>query len=185
VSETLICRIKTHIASSGGSLPFPAVSESVIARAEAEIGFALPTLLKLCYVEVGNGGFGPERGVIGIEGGHPSDYGNIVQTNKRLNRDMATLERKWEPGVLPFCAWGCAVLSCVKCDTTTRIWTYDNAQLWPQEYSLADFFELWIAGIDILSRDAALKPVEQTIRNPFTGRQETTTTWQHKEGKGG
>ncbi len=37
--------------------------------AEAELGFALPALLRRLYLEVENGGFGPGAGLLGVEGG--------------------------------------------------------------------------------------------------------------------
>jgi hypothetical protein len=173
MSNTLADRIKAHIASSGAAEPLPLASQALIARTEAALGFELPSQLKAIYLEVGNGGFGPGRGLIGVEGGHLSDYGDLVQTYRQLERDMVKLARAWEPGLLPFCAWGCATLSCVKCDASLRVSTFQDGTIWPQEYALAGFFELWISGADILSHDATVDFVDVTFKNPFSGRQET------------
>lgn len=44
-----------------------AASEAILARAEARLGFALPTSLRRLYAEVANGGFGPGGGLLAID----------------------------------------------------------------------------------------------------------------------
>lgn len=50
----------------------PPASPAAVARAEAALGFALPTTLRAIYLDVANGGFGPGYGVMGVEGGSPT-----------------------------------------------------------------------------------------------------------------
>jgi len=52
-----------QIVARAGTLPPPATPEAV-AAAEEVIGFPLPPLLRRLYVEVANGGFGPNEGTI-------------------------------------------------------------------------------------------------------------------------
>jgi hypothetical protein len=145
----------------------------LIARAEAALGFAIPQLLRACYLEIGNGGFGPGLGVMGVEGGHQSDYGDIIRTYQQIERGMPTLGKTWQPGLLPFCGWGCATLSCVQCGPTDQITTFKEGRVWRQHYSLADFFELWMKGIDILTYDSAVELSDLTVTNPFTKQPKT------------
>jgi len=41
----------------------------VVATVESRLGFGLPPLLRELYTQVGNGGFGPGYGILGLEGG--------------------------------------------------------------------------------------------------------------------
>jgi len=49
--------------------PVPEVAIKELKAAEREIGFRLPELVRAKYLGVGNGGFGPEFGMVGINGG--------------------------------------------------------------------------------------------------------------------
>ena len=53
------------------SLAFPPATEHRLRETEQELGFSLPPLLRLCYTQVANGGFGPGYGIIGVLGGFP------------------------------------------------------------------------------------------------------------------
>ena len=52
----------------------PVASRAAVDEAEVVIGTHLPGLLRRLYLEVGNGGFGPGYGVLGVAGGHSDDY---------------------------------------------------------------------------------------------------------------
>jgi hypothetical protein len=71
---TLIARIKDRIADPSRAndgdrrqqeIASP-VSETEICAAEEALGFRLPPLLRQLYLEIGNGGFGPGYGLIGV-----------------------------------------------------------------------------------------------------------------------
>jgi len=53
------------------SLAFPPATEHQFRETEQELGFSLPALLRLCYTQIANGGFGPGYGIIGVLGGFP------------------------------------------------------------------------------------------------------------------
>lgn len=57
---------------------FPPASEMAIVQAERRLGFALPPLPRRIYGEVGNGGFGPSYGLIGVPGGATDDLGRSI-----------------------------------------------------------------------------------------------------------
>src|SRR3974390_643146 len=67
-----------------GLLPkcYPCVSSKLVAAAEVQLGFPLPALLREIYLKVGNGGFGPGCGLVGLEGGSLLhwDHGDLAQT---------------------------------------------------------------------------------------------------------
>jgi hypothetical protein len=167
MADDLIQRIKNHVSAIAPPAGIEIASDEAIAAAESALGFTLPALLTACYREIGNGGFGPNNGIIGVEGGHASDYGDLVATYRLLADDF---ERGgWEATLLPFCGWGCATLSCVMCDTTLRICTFEEGEIWPQRYTLDGFFEMWLNGTDILANDPDVFFEDKEFRNPFTG----------------
>ena len=169
--ESFVLRIRDYVASQPRSIPFPPVSERIIEEAEAGLKFPLPPLLKSVYLQVGNGGFGPGRGgsIIGLEGGYASDFGTLLRTYGQCMNDHALEGRLWKASLLPFCEWGCNIFSCVDCqDSHYPIFLFEEGDVFPRNYSLQDFFKLWIEGVDILSYEGlASETVEVT--NPFSG----------------
>ena len=59
---------------------YPVAREQTVAGAEAQLGFALPQLLRDIYLRVANGGFGPGYGLLGIDGGAGEPIGRRVYT---------------------------------------------------------------------------------------------------------
>jgi hypothetical protein len=152
---------------------FRPVSEKTVHQTETRLGFTIPPLLTFCYTRIGNGGFGPGYGIIGMQGGYASDFGCLVETYHALKKDQESEGRKWKSELLPFCEWGCNIFSCVDCnDKRNPIYTFEDFDVWPQDYYLEDFLRMWIKGEDILSHDKAdIQNAE--ITNPFTGKK----TW--------
>jgi hypothetical protein len=129
----------------------PAPPEAV-AEAEAAVGRSLPSLLHRLYLEVGNGGFGPAYGLLGVRGGHHDDRGHTAL-------DQLLKWRTWRPafpsGLLPICHWGCAIYSLVDCSTNEgRMWGWDpnpapsdlDLALFPESTTLRMWFERWLEG---------------------------------------
>lgn len=131
----------------------PAPPEAV-ERAEAVIGARLPPLLRRLYLQVGNGGFGPAYGVLGVDGGHPDDY-------KRTAVDLFADpdgHGYWQGPtgavLLPICHWGCAIYSLVDCASDDgRMWAWDpnptppdeiEHALFPEEITIADWLARWV-----------------------------------------
>lgn len=173
MSNDLIDRIRAHVDSTADSPRFQVASHGALERAQSQLGFCLPALLKRCYLEIGNGGFGPALGVTGVEDGHESSWGDLVATYQFLDRGWKNEGLTWPPGLLPFCEYGCAIFWCVKCDSTNKICTLDEGDVWPQDYSLDAFFEMWLKGVDIYTSDPTIEIVESKFKNPFTKREET------------
>jgi hypothetical protein len=124
---------------------FPVASPSVVAKAEADMGFDLPPLLKGIYTEVSNGIAGFSYDIIGLEGGCASDSGTLVEAYIGFKTGGEYDTGPWKAGLLPFCNWGCAIYSCVDCtDSSYPVFTYEDSGAWAERYTLAEFFELWL-----------------------------------------
>ena len=169
MSNEITIRIRTHALSLSGDLPFATVGNVAVQDAESKLGFEIPPLLKACYVEIGNGGFGPGYGLIGLEGGAQSDFGSLADFYLLLQSDYESKGDKWPPGLLPFCSFGCNIFPCVDClDNKYTIHLFEEGDLSQQPYDLQRFFEMWIGGIDIMSLVEG-EFIERKIVNPFTG----------------
>lgn len=162
-------RVRAYVAASGGTVPFRAATEDAIMKAEEELEFRIPELLRACYLGVGNGGYGPGYGLIGVAGGYASDCGDLVQTYKLFQESEEFEGKTWPEGMLPFCEWGCNIYTCVVCKVRNfKIFTYEELHLRENRYTLPDFFELWMAGVNILSYDhESYSPIKRRINNPF------------------
>lgn len=173
MDDSLIERIREYASSRGRGLPFATASVDAIDKAEQELGFSIPAVLRSCYLTVGNGGFGPAYGIIGVEGGYASDYGNLVETYKVLKNGHESDGNKWKRELLPFCEWGCNLFSCVGCaDDRNRVYIFEEGAVRPQGCTLVEFFELWMNDTDILSSDP-VKTEDVEIVNPFTKERHT------------
>ena len=94
---------------------FPRATPAQIERAEDRVGFPLPDALRMVYLEVANGGFGPGYGILGVDDGATDDLGNnIEQLYEHLSApDPGVPDWECRERALPFCYWGCQVYSCV------------------------------------------------------------------------
>jgi hypothetical protein len=168
MTNTLLARIRDHATSASGVLPFAPATEQQVEATEKALGFAIPPLLRACYLHVGNGGFGPGYGLIGLGGGYASDHGHLIETYRLFQESEAAEGGTWRDGLLPFCGWGCNIFSCVAClDSEPRISLYEEGEVWPQDYDLTGFFAMWLEGVDLLLQ-GTFQVEEIEIINPFT-----------------
>jgi hypothetical protein len=162
-----VAKIKEFEWTQTRSRVYPPVPDATLEAAERELGFRIPTLLRLCYLQVSNGGFGPGGHIIGLKDGHLSSYGNLVEIYSAYQVFKQSEGKTWPTGLLPFCEWGCNGFECV--DTTddlNLIWSLDHGRAWRETYSLHEFFEYWMDGKKPPVSD--LEMVEHQIINPFT-----------------
>ncbi|MEU0738382.1 SMI1/KNR4 family protein [Streptomyces sp. NPDC006134] len=118
-SEQLLARVaaKARDTRPWGwtSLPEP-VDTATLARAEAALGFTLPPLLAELYLRIGDGGFGPEYGLLPLldspPSGEPAAVPHYLSHRESGRKDPAW---PWPEGVLPISHWGCAMYACVDC----------------------------------------------------------------------
>lgn len=80
-------------------------SEPQVAEAEARLKVALPSLLRRCYLQVGDGGWGP--------GGGLPPLADLVKGFQARRQDNGG--RAWPPALLPVCEWGGGIASCLDC----------------------------------------------------------------------
>ncbi|WP_394843175.1 SMI1/KNR4 family protein [Pendulispora brunnea] len=103
------------------AVPIPAVADAdTIATAERLLGFAIhPDLVEL-YTKVANGGFGPEYFLLGVgEAGHRADTNRSAEAEYQAFRakDPEQPSSFWPARVLPIHHWGCAIYTCIDCDS--------------------------------------------------------------------
>ena len=105
-----------RIPTMGGRVaPEPVASAAEVAEFEARVGRPLPPLWRRVYSEVGNGGFGPGYGLLGLVTGARTDEGKSAAEFVELlqQSDPDDPGWAWPDGLVPVCHWGCAIYSCL------------------------------------------------------------------------
>lgn len=100
----------------GRRSPEPVASAAEVAEFERRVGRPLPTLWRRVYTEVGNGGFGPGYGLLGLVTGARTDEGDsAAEFVEELlgGEDPEDPDFAWPEGLVPICHWGCAIYSCI------------------------------------------------------------------------
>jgi hypothetical protein len=111
----------------------PPVHESDLVRAEALLGFHLPSLLRQLYLQVGNGGFGPGYGLYPLDNAQDPQAlrSDSLLTTSLTLRSMTPEEfvrywkhdvekdemelSAWPEHILEVCDWGCNIYSYLNC----------------------------------------------------------------------
>ncbi|MGW1034329.1 SMI1/KNR4 family protein [Streptomyces antibioticus] len=156
-NEQLLARVAAKAATTRPwgwpSLPDPADAATLV-RAEAALGFRLPPLLADLYLRTGDGGFGPEYGLLPLldsaPAGEPSAVSQYLAQRKSGREDP---EWPWPEGVLPISHWGCGMYACVDCHSpqaTVLLFEPnpgDPDQAWFVDApSLTDWLNAWLDG---------------------------------------
>lgn len=162
--NNLVERVKNKARKEDDYNLYPKVSALAIKKVETELGFLLPDLLKTLYIEVGNGGFGPFDGIIGIndEGwAFNSGEGETLVQAYKGSFSMFPFFKSWHwpEKLLPICEDGYG-LFCLDCNevevpviyfeldsSTTKNyqWKYSFSQVSP---SLENWLEDWVNKLD-------------------------------------
>jgi hypothetical protein len=139
----------------------PATREQIEA-AEVSLDFSLPAFLCRVYTAIGNGGFGPGRGLIGVPGGATDEHGNSIvdlyDSYAASNPDDDAW--RWPDRLVPICHWGESVYSCADCsDSEGAVVCFDLTEyepgrdlkdlMVPQHPSIERWLEAWAEGIDL------------------------------------
>lgn len=183
-SRALDPAIRTDMAGvSPGDLPDFATVEQVT-DTERRLGCRLPPLLAELYRTIGNGGWGPGYGLMGIVGGLEGEAGDGTAVDLYevfRGDDPEDPGWKWPFGLLPINDWGCAIRSCVDCTKPdAAVWTFDpnstrelgdpmDLCLAKTHDSIAEWFEDWVNGVKLW--DVMFEIDEEGSRtgiNPFT-----------------
>jgi hypothetical protein len=129
--------------------PLPPASPAAVESAERVLGAPLPPLLRRLYLEIGNGGFGPGYGILGLAGGFADDVGkSAIDEFQSFWSDAPH-----EPPLLPLCHWGCAIYSFVELGSADgRMWGFDPNPVggdeapYRQGIGLAEWLICWMDG---------------------------------------
>ena len=147
-------------------------------HAERFVGHSLPRLLRRLYLEVGNGGFGPGYGVLGVGGGHRDDLGgDLLASYRDWHTPDADGREPLPDSLVPLAHWGCGIYSFVDCaDANGAMWACDpnpgvENDVFREPLTLTDWFARWLDGR--LYQEPAL------IEDPATGawRAATDADW--------
>lgn len=155
---------------------YPPVSAAEVAEGEQCLGFPLQRLHRRLFEEIGNGGFGPGDGIIGLPGGHGGLVGVPSDHRKQETKTMIALRRgMWVDaehpslphGVVPLCDLGCARWLCVdELANEGVVLVLDEFGLTDTGESLRSCLADWADGIPVEKR--LFVSQEATIVNPFT-----------------
>lgn len=138
----------------------PPLEADARSRAERALGFPCPALLAALYAKIGNGGYGPGYGLLGVAGGATDDQGYDAVELYALYRqpDPDDPSWAWPEGLLPLCHWGCVIYGCVDCtrephpvivfDPNPHDGDWSRCFL-PRRDSLEGWLAAWADGVDL------------------------------------
>jgi hypothetical protein len=111
--DRLLDAIRTRIAVEEQQ-PNPPATPEQLDRAEARLGFALPSLLRRLLTEIGNGGFGPNEGLLNFGETRPAGGGFMLGAEGEYLEFRAQPPDQdgwsWPEGWLPICHDGCGII---------------------------------------------------------------------------
>lgn len=126
----------------------PPTSVEAVEAAEHVLGYPLPSLLRRLYMQVGNGGFGPGYGIIGLLEGDEARHPRSELRHRRWTTACPA-----GTALFPLCTWGCAIYSFVDCaDAEARMWAWDpnpapsddiGKALFKEELSFCEWLDQW------------------------------------------
>lgn len=142
---------------------FPPATDEEITVTEQALGFPLPPLLTRIYREVGNGGFGPGYGLVGVEHGARDDGDTLADLYYGFRQPHAIDPVwNWPERLVPLAHLGCAMYACVDCRRPqgSVVWWEPNPRgpgeplgrfLIPVADSLDAWLWLWLRDADWMS----------------------------------
>ncbi len=162
--EFLLAKIQERIKNNPSDLQImPLATSNDIYVSEQRLGFKLPSALVTLYQEIGNGGFGPDYGVLGIENGMKDDLNrNAIELYESFHQDDPEEPLwKWKTGLLPICHLGCAMYICINCTDNIKqlTWFEPNGHefgtSWDKHFiplsaTLGEWLQAWLDGKDYL-----------------------------------
>lgn len=150
----------------GAVLPLPEpLSDAALETSVARLGFRPPALFVDMLQAIGNGGFGPGYGFLGLEGGEENESGETAVDFYCGARapDPEDPDWAWPEGLLAFCNWGCAMYTCLDClDGEMRLMHWDpnvwepgrptSEALFAMPDTLPSWLAAWAAGENLWER---------------------------------
>lgn len=156
---------------------FPPATEAQVQERESRLGLRLPPMLRACYTELANGGFGPGYGLRSIIDGceYPDDllehYLAICEEREVLGLDMMTASQggthvfeipfeQWARTALPLIEEGCAMTLCLDAASGSIFRKEPSATGYTFEYKAPTFealLGLWLSD-ELYPRKATARP---------------------------
>lgn len=135
----------------------PLAQPAALDRLEAELGIALPPLLRRLYLEIGDGDFGPGYGFFGAQNGLLARF-RLAELGRRERK-----QGDWPAQVLPICDWGEGMQSCIDCQTPDYQVIFadpvcahaehgDGRGFLPEKIAFRNWLEAWADGVDLWRR---------------------------------
>jgi hypothetical protein len=144
----------------------PKLSAEAIAEAERGLGFTLHPLHRRLFEEVGNGGFGPGAGLIGLPGGHTDENGHSL-IELRYIFGVDAQHYGLPHGVTPLCNLGSGRWACVDdLDEKGTVLVLDAYGLTDTCVSLSAWLTKWVRGASM--DEEMFDLIEKVGTNPFT-----------------
>lgn len=157
---------RTDYADRGVPELAPPATPEQVALAERVLNCRLHSFHRRLLQEVGNGGFGPADGLIGLPGGRvDTDGRSVVELREQLFADPSGDSVPVQ--VVPLCDWGDGAWSCVDEDTG-HVLMLDEHGLTDTGMSLQDWINNWVNGISLAEKLFTFE--ERSGINPFTKR---------------
>lgn len=159
----LISKIKQKVAQEtvdgAYAADYPPVTSDEIEATEDQLGFKLPELLKTLYLEVGNGGFGPYDGIVGLAGGWSTKQGEgdtLLELYQHCQEPLPFFPQwRWPSALLPICedGYGLICLDCSQSETPIisfqveppiPIWLNWEVKFKLEAFSFQNWLEEWV-----------------------------------------
>lgn len=144
--------------------PLTPASAEAVNECEAVLGRPLPSLMRRCYLELGDGGWGPAHGLRALA--------DILGDYREQRRNWPEAWRPRAAALLPLCEWGCGIASYVDCtDPGAGMWAIDpnpapyedfHVALFPQHFGFTEWVRRWLDG---------------TLHQPWLLQDEKTGQW--------
>jgi len=138
----------------------PRASAREVADAERALGCTLHRLHRRLLEEVGNGGFGPGDGLIGLPGGRTDDEGRSVVELRGALFGVDVLEH-----VVPLWDWGDGTWACLD-EKVGRVLIVDENGVTDTGLELSTCLAQWAAGVELSEKLFTFE--ERSGINPFT-----------------
>ena len=150
----------------GAALPVaPRLAEGDLASSIERLGFRPPDFFVALLQEIGNGGFGPGYGFIGLEGGEVNEQEETAVDFYCASRTAFPDDPTWHwpEALLPFCGWGCAIYTCLDCSDAEMRLVHWDPNVWepgtdpkvgmiPMEDTLPEWLQAWVDGVNLWDR---------------------------------
>lgn len=129
--------LRIEMAEYANSRVAPGITVAQLRKSERHLGFALPDLLNEIYTKVGNGGFGPGYGLLGVFGGAADDLGRTAIDVYSDCREFAP--DTWPEKFLPVCHEGCNHYICIDCRwKSAPVYAFDTTAHFVDKMSWAE-----------------------------------------------